>query len=117
MIPTCISEDREAAARVLRRVLRSYVALPNYQNYWIEAGYEEEMQEIRALLARGEADRVVEAMSDRWLRDCTLYGTASEVREGVEAWIDAGVRTPILVPSSTSGGQFQAIAEVLDAFS
>src|SRR5579885_312524 len=48
MIPTCISEDRDAAARLMRRTLTMYVSLPNYQNYWIEAGYADEMQAIRA---------------------------------------------------------------------
>ena len=43
MVPTCIDDDRAAAAAVMRRTLASYVRLPNYQNYWIEAGYEEEM--------------------------------------------------------------------------
>jgi hypothetical protein len=55
-------------------------------------------------------------MSDRWLSDCTLYGTAAEVREGFEAWVAAGVKTPILVPSSTAGGQIKAIEELLAAF-
>ena len=48
MVPTCIDDDRAAAAAVNRRTLTSYVKLPNYQNYWIEAGYEEEMKAIRA---------------------------------------------------------------------
>jgi alkanesulfonate monooxygenase SsuD/methylene tetrahydromethanopterin reductase-like flavin-dependent oxidoreductase (luciferase family) len=46
MIPTCISDDREAAAAVMRKTLTGYVILPNYRNYWIEAGYEEEMRAI-----------------------------------------------------------------------
>lgn len=116
MIPTCIAEDREAAAAVLRRVLTGYVQLPNYQNYWIEAGYEDEMQAMRAAIAAGAHERLPALMSERWLRDVTLYGTPAEVREGLEAWYAAGVTTPILVPSSTSGGQFKALEEVLAAF-
>ena len=114
MIPTCISDDRVAAAAVMRKTLRSYVALPNYQNYWIEAGYEEEMRGIQnAIAARRD---VTQRMSDRWLRDVTLFGSAGEVREGFEAWLAAGVSTPILVPSSTSGGQMKALEELLTAF-
>ena len=90
--------------------------LPNYQNYWIEAGYEEEMRAIRAALARGEADRLPALMSDRWLADVTLFGSASEVREGVEAWRAADVKTVILVPSSTRGGQMVAFQELIAAF-
>jgi alkanesulfonate monooxygenase SsuD/methylene tetrahydromethanopterin reductase-like flavin-dependent oxidoreductase (luciferase family) len=116
MIPTCISDDRAAAAAVNRKTLRSYVALPNYQQYWIEAGYAEEMAAVQKAIAARDAEGVTRAMSDRWLSDCTLYGTVSEVRQGFEAWLAAGVKTPILVPSSTGGGQMKAIEELMRAF-
>jgi alkanesulfonate monooxygenase SsuD/methylene tetrahydromethanopterin reductase-like flavin-dependent oxidoreductase (luciferase family) len=116
MIPTCISDDRAAAAAVLRKTLRMYVQLPNYQTYWSEAGYENEMAEIRAALVAGRKDDLPHLMTDRWLEDVTLFGSAAEVREGVEKWVASGVKTPILVPSSTSGGQIKAIEEIMAAF-
>ena len=113
--------DAEEMARqelkVMRRMLASYVRLPNYQNYWIEAGYADEMRAVRTALASGDDAGVQAAMSDRWLADVTLFGTAAEVRDGVEAWRAAGVRTVILVPSSTRGGQMVAFEELLAAFS
>jgi len=116
MIPTCISDDRQAAAAVNRKTLTGYVMLPNYQHYWIEAGYEGEMRAIQQAIAAGQHDKIPALMSDAWLRDCTLFGSVAEVRDGVEAWFAAGVRTPILVPSSTKGGQMQALQELLAAF-
>jgi alkanesulfonate monooxygenase SsuD/methylene tetrahydromethanopterin reductase-like flavin-dependent oxidoreductase (luciferase family) len=116
MVPTTISDDRAAAAAVNRRTLTSYVKLPNYQNYWIEAGYEKEMTAIRAAIARNDDDGVRAAMSDRWLSDVTLYGSVKDVRDGVDAWRAAGVRTVIVVPSSTRGGQMQAFEELIAAF-
>jgi len=116
MIPTVIDADRAAAAHVNRRTLAGYVSLPNYRNYWKEAGYVEEMEAIEAALAARERDRLPELMSDRWLADVTLFGSASEVREGYEAWLGSGVSTPILVPSSTSGGQRKAFEEIFAAF-
>ena len=56
-------------------------------------------------------------VGDRWLADCTLFGPASKVREGLDAWREAGIRTPILVPSSASGNQFRAFEELFAAFS
>jgi len=116
MIPTCIADDRAAAAAVMRKTLRGYAALPNYQNYWIEAGYEQEMRDVQQALAARDAEALARAMSDRWLRDVTLFGPVAEVREGFEAWLAAGVKTPILVPSSISGGQMKAIEELMRAF-
>ena len=101
MVPTCIDSDRAAAAAVMRRVLTSYVKLPNYQNYWMEAGYTRED---------------IATMSDRWLTDVTLFGSARDVRDGVEAWRATGVRTVILVPSSTRGGQMVAFEELIAAW-
>jgi len=117
MIPTVIDSDRAAAAAINRRTLTGYVALPNYRNYWKAAGYVEEMDAIEQAFAAGERDKVPSLMSDTWLSDCTLYGSATEVRDGVEAWFDAGVTTPIVVLSSTTGGQFVAIEQLFAAYS
>ncbi|MEZ5340274.1 MAG: LLM class flavin-dependent oxidoreductase [Acidimicrobiales bacterium] len=116
MIPTVIDDDRAAGAARNRATLRGYVALPNYRNYWKDAGYAEEMAAAEAGIAAKDEAAIATAMTDQWLSDCTLYGSASEVRDGVEAWFDAGVTTPILVPSSTSGGQMKAFAEVFDLY-
>ena len=116
MIPTCIDDDIEAAKAVNRRTLSSYAFLPNYRNYWKEAGYVEEMEGIEKLIARGEMDKVPELLTDKWLADTTLFGPAKMVREGVEAWFDAGISTPILVPSSANGGQMKAFEELFAIF-
>jgi alkanesulfonate monooxygenase SsuD/methylene tetrahydromethanopterin reductase-like flavin-dependent oxidoreductase (luciferase family) len=55
-------------------------------------------------------------MSDRWLSDVTLYGSPTEVRDGIEAWRAAGVNTPIIVPSSTKGGQMVALQELIELY-
>jgi alkanesulfonate monooxygenase SsuD/methylene tetrahydromethanopterin reductase-like flavin-dependent oxidoreductase (luciferase family) len=116
MIPTCVSDDIEAAKAVNRKTLTSYAMLPNYRNYWKEAGYEEEMNGIESAIEAKEFDRIPEFLTDKWLADTTLFGTATEVRDGVEAWFDVGVKTPILVPSSANGGQMKAFEELLAIF-
>ena len=116
MIPTCVCDDRAAGAAVMRRVLRGYVQLPNYQQYWIEAGYADEMHAIQRAIAERRGDDLLSLMSDRWLNDVTLFGPPARIRDGVEAWRAAGVKTPILVPSSTRGGQMEALREIFAAF-
>src|SRR5438046_148254 len=93
MIPTCISEDVAAARAVCRRTLTRYAMLPNYRNYWKEAGYIEEMAAIEKALEAGRRDDVPGLMSDRWLADATLFGSAAAVRDGVAAWREAGITT------------------------
>ena len=116
MIPTCISDDLEAAKAVNRRTLTSYAFLPNYRNYWKEAGYQEEMEAIELCIAEKRNDDIAKYLHDRWLADCTLFGTASQVRDGVEAWREAGVHTPVIVASSAAGNQMKALEEVFSTF-
>jgi alkanesulfonate monooxygenase SsuD/methylene tetrahydromethanopterin reductase-like flavin-dependent oxidoreductase (luciferase family) len=117
MIPTCVSDDVEAAKAVNRRTLTNYAFLPNYRNYWKEAGYVEEMDGIEKAIAEGRRDDVPKFLTDKWLSDNTLFGRAAKVREGVAAWRDAGVHTPIIVPSSAAGNQLKAIEEAFATFS
>jgi alkanesulfonate monooxygenase SsuD/methylene tetrahydromethanopterin reductase-like flavin-dependent oxidoreductase (luciferase family) len=116
MIPTCISDDVAAAKEVNRRTLTRYAGLPNYRNYWKEAGYVEEMTAIEKALAAGRPDDVPKYLTDKWLADNTLFGPAAKIREGVAAWREAGVHTPILVPTSASGNQMKALEEMFAAF-
>jgi alkanesulfonate monooxygenase SsuD/methylene tetrahydromethanopterin reductase-like flavin-dependent oxidoreductase (luciferase family) len=116
MIPTCISDDVEAAKAVNRRTLTRYTMLPNYRNYWKEAGYVDEMNAIETAAAEGRQADIPGLMSDRWLADATLFGSAAQVREGIEAWREAGVTTPVIVPSSASGNQFKAVEELFAAY-
>jgi alkanesulfonate monooxygenase SsuD/methylene tetrahydromethanopterin reductase-like flavin-dependent oxidoreductase (luciferase family) len=116
MLPTCVSDDVAAAKAVCRKTLIRYTMLPNYRNYWKEAGYIEEMAAIEKALSEGREGDLPGLMSDKWLADATLFGPAARVREGVAAWRAAGVSTPILVPSSATGNQMKAIAEIFAAF-
>lgn len=116
MLPTCISDDVEAAKAVCRKSLTHYGFLPNYRNYWREAGYDEEMDAIEKAIAEGRNDDVTKYFSDKWLADNTLFGPAAKVREGIEAWQAAGVHTPIVVPSSAAGNQLKALEELFAAF-
>jgi alkanesulfonate monooxygenase SsuD/methylene tetrahydromethanopterin reductase-like flavin-dependent oxidoreductase (luciferase family) len=120
MIPTVISDDEDAAMAIHRKTLTGYMSLPNYRNYWRQAGYAEEMDAAEVILEtlpkEEHAQALQTAMSDRWLRDCTASGSATSVRDQLSAWTDKGI-LPIAVMSSTSGGQAKAISELFNAYS
>jgi alkanesulfonate monooxygenase SsuD/methylene tetrahydromethanopterin reductase-like flavin-dependent oxidoreductase (luciferase family) len=116
MIPTCIDEDINLARAVNRKTLSRYALLPNYRNYWKEAGYMDDMLAVEACVAAGRLDDVGACLSDRWLDDTTIAGPPDRVREEVARWVEAGIKTPILVPSSTRGGQLEACEELFRVF-
>jgi len=115
-IRTCICDDEAEAKAVLRRTVTNYALMPNYRNYWKEAGYVEEMTAIEKAVANGHTDDIGKYLPDRWLADITLFGPAAKIRDGVEAWRDAGIRTPVLVPLSADGDPATAIRDVFAAF-
>jgi len=116
MIPTCISDDIEAAKAVNRKTLTSYALLANYRNYWTEAGYVEEMGAIDRAISERRLEDVPKYLTDAWLADCTLFGPPHRVREGLESWRAAGIAMPIVVPSSAAGNQMRAFEELFAAF-
>ena len=91
------------------------MSLPNYRNYWKQAGYEQEMAEIEAALAAGDRERLPGLMTDAWIDDCTISGSPTEVRDSLAAWSATGV-LPIVVMSSTTGGQAKAVRELFDLY-
>jgi alkanesulfonate monooxygenase SsuD/methylene tetrahydromethanopterin reductase-like flavin-dependent oxidoreductase (luciferase family) len=117
MLPVCVTDDQTAALALHRRRLVRYVLLPNYRNYWKEAGYGEEMLAIEQAIAEDRRDEIPHFLTDRWIADNTLYGPAAKVRDRLTAWHAAGVNTPVLVPNSINGNQITALQELFTAFS
>jgi alkanesulfonate monooxygenase SsuD/methylene tetrahydromethanopterin reductase-like flavin-dependent oxidoreductase (luciferase family) len=115
-IRTCISEDIAEAKAVLRRTMIGYAHLPYYRNYWKEVGYSEEMSAIETAIAEGRNDDIPRYLTDRWLADVTLFGPPATVRDGVAAWYEAGIRTPVLVPLSADGDQRTALGQIFATF-
>ena len=116
LAPCAVSDDRNLALTAVRRGLRMYMTLPNYQNYFIEAGYESEVEAARAAVADGDMGAVLEAISEEMADDIGLFGTAAQVRDKVDAWAAAGVEEMTLSAVSTTGNQAQAIEEVAAIF-
>lgn len=115
-IRTCVCDDDVEARAVLRRTVTNYALMPNYRNYWKEAGYVEEMTAIETALTDGRTEEIGKYLPDRWLADIALFGPAAKIRDGVEAWRDAGIRTPVLVPLSADGDPKTALRDVFAAF-
>ena len=75
---------------------------------------------LTASLAVGVATALGWALWRYWPRlgqaDTTTWAVLHEVREGVEAWRAAGIKTPVLVPLAADGRQMSALRDVFAAF-
>ena len=115
-VRVCLDPDPAVARGVLRQAMVHYALMPNYRHYWEESGYAEEMRAVATALAEGRPDDVPRFLTDRFLNDTTLSGTATQVRDGLEAWRAAGISSPVLVPLSADGSQITALRDVFAAF-
>ena len=114
--PACVSEDRGAALAAIRRYLLYYLKLPNYQNYFVEAGYEEEVAAARSAIDNGDDEGVIAAIPEMMASDVALFGTKAEVLDRAEAWAAAGITHLVLDCTSTSGDRLGAAYEIIRAF-
>lgn len=114
--PVCVHNDRGAALDAIRRYLLFYMKLKHYQNYWIEAGYELDVERARAAAAHGNDQDVMACITEDLANAVGIFGTSPEVRAGVERWQHAGITHLILDPvSATTDDALAATREVMDA--
>ena len=117
MIPTCISDDIEAAKAVNRKTLTHYALLPNYRNYWKEAGYVEEMdgdrdggrREAHGRRAQVPHRRLARRLHPVRPRRPRARGARGLVRRRRDA-------RPSSCPPPPAGNQMKAIEELFATF-
>ncbi|MEZ4521863.1 MAG: LLM class flavin-dependent oxidoreductase [Thermomicrobiales bacterium] len=114
VVPAAVDQDRDAARERVRRALINYLQLVNYQNYYIEAGYKEEVDAARQAADSGDQDGVLGAISDAMVDDIAVYGTPDDVRAGFQSWVDAGMTHMAL--SVAGGDYFSSVRALMDAF-
>jgi hypothetical protein len=73
------------------------------------------MAAVETALDAGDRERLATLMTDAWIDDCTISGSAHAVRDRLDGWLSLGV-LPIAVMSSTTGGQARAIGELFAAY-
>ena len=114
-IRTCICDESRPAKAVLRRTVTNYALMPNYRNYWKEAGYVEEMNAIETAVAEGRIEEIPNTCrTGGW--PTPLSAPRRRFATGSEAWRAAGITTPVLVPLSADGNQRTTLRQVFDAF-
>ncbi len=114
VVPVAVDEDRDAARERVRRALINYLRLVNYQNYYLEAGYVDEVERARQAIEAGDDDGVLAVISDAMVHDIAVYGTPDDVRAGFQSWLDTGMTHMAL--SVAGGDYFAGVRTLMDAF-
>ncbi len=109
-LPSCISDDENAARTTAKNNLAFYGGLPFYNKLFQSSGFVAEAEALAKGNANGVSDRMAEAVS--------LIGSPSRCREQLAAFREAGVQLPIIVPVAIPGQQTnaQAVRKAIETF-
>ncbi|MBS1839123.1 MAG: LLM class F420-dependent oxidoreductase [Actinobacteria bacterium] len=107
--------DTEAARAAGRRDLFSYAVVDAYARAFERAGFVEEVAAVRAAHSAGDRDGAVAAVSDRMVDAIDTCGDAATVAAAVQAYRDAGVDVPVIMPLPWGEDRIATIEATIDA--
>jgi len=107
--------DLERSAGSARRDLFNYAMADGYARMFRAAGFENEIDELRARQAERDRDGALAAISERMIQAINFIGSESEVTEFVHAYVDAGVEHPVLMPMPWGEDRFDVTKRTMAA--
>ncbi|MEX2292769.1 MAG: LLM class F420-dependent oxidoreductase [Acidimicrobiales bacterium] len=90
--------EREEGIELARRDLFSYAVVDSYARNFERAGFTEEVTAVREAHAAGDRAAALAAVSDRMVDAIDVMGDADTVHATMQAYVDAGVDVPVLMP-------------------
>jgi len=90
--------ERTDGIDAARKDLFSYTVVDAYADAFRRAGFEREVDEVRAAHARRDRDAALAAVSDAMVDAIDIMGDADHVRSAVGAYYDAGVDHCVIMP-------------------
>jgi alkanesulfonate monooxygenase SsuD/methylene tetrahydromethanopterin reductase-like flavin-dependent oxidoreductase (luciferase family) len=104
LIPTCVSEDAEAAIEGMKRLVAFYCGFfPRYNRLMSESGFAKEAAMIRTAWVAGKKEESYNMVTEKMTRTLGIAGELEECPRRLEEYHRAGVGTPILFPTATVG--------------
>jgi probable F420-dependent oxidoreductase len=98
-----------------RKDLFSYAVVPAYAQAFARAGFAEEVEAVTEAHAAGDRPRALAAVSDRMVDAIDICGDAAAVAAAVQAYRDAGVDHPVVMPLPWGADRVATIEATLDA--
>jgi probable F420-dependent oxidoreductase len=90
--------DFERSANSARKDLFNYAMADGYARMFSQAGFADEIKELRARQAEKDREGALAAVSERMIQAIDFIGNESEVTNFVKGYVDAGVEHPVLMP-------------------
>jgi probable F420-dependent oxidoreductase len=107
--------DRADGVEAARRDLFSYVVVDAYARNFERAGFAEEVAAVRERHGAGDREGALAAVSDRMIDAIDIMGDADEVARAVQAYVDAGVEVPVIMPLPWGPDRMAAVRATMEA--
>jgi probable F420-dependent oxidoreductase len=112
----CIQGEREQAMGIARFMFCAYATVPVYEKFFRWLGYGEAIDPMVEAWRGGDRPKALELAPTDLIEDVFLLGEPDEQRERLEAYVEKGVNTPVLLilpASGTPDGGYSALVESL----
>jgi probable F420-dependent oxidoreductase len=90
--------DFERSAQSARKDLFNYAMADGYARMFSQAGFADEIKELRARQAEKDREGALAAVSERMIQAIDFIGNEPEVTDFVKDYVEAGVEHPVLMP-------------------
>jgi probable F420-dependent oxidoreductase len=100
----CPTEDVEFARNLGRMLISTYLTVPAYAAFHDWLGRGEQLKPMHDAWAAGDRAGAAAAIPDDVVDDLVLHGSPQSCREQVQAYVEAGVKTPVLALMPTPDG-------------
>jgi probable F420-dependent oxidoreductase len=92
----CVSDDVAAARQIARRYIAAYLTVPVYADFHRWLGRGEQLKPMQDAWAAGDRRGALAAIPDEVVDAVFVAGDAATCRRKIQAYVDAGVQTPIV---------------------
>lgn len=111
-IPVALDEDPAVFGFVARRMITAYATVDVYHRSLAAQGFEHETRSIADAWGRGDRDAANRLVTDEMVDRLIVSGDEHACRTRLQAFRDAGVKTPVLLPFSVAGDPQERTARV-----
>jgi probable F420-dependent oxidoreductase len=107
--------ERADGIDLARRDLFSYAVVDAYARNFERAGYGDAVAEVRERHAAGDREGALAAVSDEMVDGIDVMGDADHVQRTMQAYVDAGVEVPIVMPLPWGADRMAVTKATLEA--